>query len=277
MDTSGYVILPVESPPIPVDAAPAERRARPHEKLQITQSLDERQAKDGKLILEIKATARGLVPELDTILDVQPPGLRDREDRRPGPLGAPSSTPRARPTWSTRSGPGWSTSGALPSRTRPPKTFKFARAKADGAEMVYQRYVDADLAKVGPEVSLEARYGEPTYAWAWWLGGGLLLAALAVGALVALVRSRPRHVKAARFQLPEEITPFSVLGLLREIEHKNGLSAPEMQELCHLDPAARATLLRRPQRQRAGPQGDRRDLDRKVELRGRLPRSNSIR
>ena len=32
--------------------------------------------------------------------------------------------------------------------------------------MIYQRYVDADLAKVGPEVALEARYGEPTYAWA---------------------------------------------------------------------------------------------------------------
>ena len=65
MDTSGYVVLPVESPTIPVDATPAKGSVRPFEKLQITQTLDERQATDGKLILEIKAAARGLVPDLD--------------------------------------------------------------------------------------------------------------------------------------------------------------------------------------------------------------------
>jgi hypothetical protein len=97
--------------------------------------------------------------------------------------------------------------------------------------MTYQRYVDADLAKVGPVVSLESRYGEPTYAWAWRLGGGLLAAVLALGAFVALLRSRPKRVRAARFAMPEVVTPFSVLGLLREIEHKNGLSAPQKGEL----------------------------------------------
>ena len=71
MDTSGYVVLPVESPTIPVDAAPAKGAVRPFEKLQITQTLDERQAKDGKLILEVKATALGLVPDLDSIVDAR--------------------------------------------------------------------------------------------------------------------------------------------------------------------------------------------------------------
>ena len=31
--------------------------------------------------------------------------------------------------------------------------------------------------------------------------------------------------------MPEVVTPFSVLGLLREIEHQNGLSQPQKQEL----------------------------------------------
>ena len=31
--------------------------------------------------------------------------------------------------------------------------------------------------------------------------------------------------------MPELVTPFSVLGLLREIQHNNGLPAPQMQEL----------------------------------------------
>ena len=81
MDTSGYVVLPVESPAIPVDATPAKGAVRPFEKLQITQTLDERQAKDGKLILEVKATARGLVPDLDQILDVRAAGFEiDKTD-----------------------------------------------------------------------------------------------------------------------------------------------------------------------------------------------------
>jgi len=230
MDTSGYVILPVESPPVAVDASPGSGGVRPHEKLQITQSLDERQAKEGKLILEVKATARGLVPDLDAILDVKPPGFELEKTDDQG-LSVAKFDPDSEAnmidserTWLVHF-------RGAPIENEAPKTFKFARAKADGAEMVYQRFVDADLAKVGPEVSLEARYGQPTYAWAWWLGGSLVLAALAVGALIALYRSRPRRARAARFHLPEEITAFSVLGLLREIEHKNGLPAPQMQEL----------------------------------------------
>ena len=46
---------------------------------------------------------------------------------------------------------------AAADQPKPPATFRFASAKVDGAEMTYQRYVDADLAKVGPEVSLEER------------------------------------------------------------------------------------------------------------------------
>ena len=95
---------------------PAEASAR-IEKLQITQSLDERQAKDGKLILEVKATARGLVPDLETILDVA--GARASSSRRSTTRASRSrsSIPTARRTWSTRSAPGWSTSGR-PDRER---------------------------------------------------------------------------------------------------------------------------------------------------------------
>ena len=50
---------------------------------------------------------------------------------------------------------------AAADQPKPPATFRFASAKVDGAEMTYQRYVDADLAKVGPEVSLEERYEQP--------------------------------------------------------------------------------------------------------------------
>ena len=96
--------------------------------------------------------------------------------------------------------------------------------------MTYQRYVDADLAKVGPEVTLEERYEQPKYAWLWWVGGGLLgLAFLAIA--IGTLRSRPQKAVAQRYRMPELVTPFSVLGLLREIHQNNGLPAPQLQEL----------------------------------------------
>ena len=261
MDTSGYVILPVESPTIPIDAAPAKGEARPFEKLQVTQTLDERQAKDGKLILEVKATARGLVPELDSILDVQAPGfeidktddqgavglaVRPRQRGEPGRLGANLAGPF----------PG------APVETEDPKTFKFASAKVDGAEMIYQRYVDADLAKVGPEVALEARYGEPSHACAWWLGGGLLAARAGhrrgdrPGPLASQT-PEGREVRDAR-------GGHAVLGPrpAPRDRAKERVVRPAASGAEHVDPATRAALLRRLQRRRARPENDRRELDR---------------
>ncbi|QEH34587.1 hypothetical protein OJF2_31280 [Aquisphaera giovannonii] len=230
MDTSGYVILPVESPAIPVDAGGDGAGTRPHEKLAVTQILDERQAKDGTLILEVRATARGLVPDLDEIVDLKPEGFELEKVDDQG-LSVSKFDPDAEAnvidserTWLVHF-------RGAPVGDEPAKTFRFAAAREDGAEMIHQRYVDADLAKVGTEVVLEAKYGEPARAWLPWLVGGLTLGALAIGAIVALARSRPRHVAASRFRVPEEITPFSVLGLLREIEHGNGLPAPQLQEL----------------------------------------------
>jgi hypothetical protein len=230
MDTSGYVILPIESPPIAVDAKPASGSVRPAQKLQITQSLDERQAKDGKLILEVKATALGLVPDLDKILDVQAPGFEIEKIDDQG-VSVSKFDPDSEATLVDSERTWLVHFRGAPIENEAPKTFRFASAKGDGTQLVYQRYVDADLAKVGPEVTLEARYGQPTYAWAWWAGGALLLSVLALFALIALVRSRPRRVESARFLMPEVVTPFSVLGLLRSIEHQNGLPAPQMQEL----------------------------------------------
>ena len=52
-------------------------------------------------------------------------------------------------------------------------------------------------------------------------------------AWVIAARSRRPETTAgqSRFQMPEEITPFSVLGLLRNIEHNNGLQPAQRDEL----------------------------------------------
>ena len=229
MDTSGYVVLPVESPTIPVDASPAKGSVRPFEKLQLTQTLDERQAAQGKLIVEIKAAARGLVPDLDQLVTLDQPGFeREKIDDQGVSVTkfdqeSPATVIDSERTWLVTYHP-------APGQAKPPSLFRFASAKADDAEQIFQRYVDADLAKVGGEVALEERYEQARHVWLWWLGGGLLAVAFGVVA-IRVFRSGPKRATASRFQVPDVVTPFSVLGLLRDIQQNNGLPAAALQEL----------------------------------------------
>ncbi|HET6574065.1 MAG TPA: hypothetical protein VFG68_10715, partial [Fimbriiglobus sp.] len=74
LDTSGYAVLPVESPKLSINCKGGQE-ARPLEKLAVTQTLDERQANKGVLILEVKAVGVGLVPELKDLCDFAPAGF----------------------------------------------------------------------------------------------------------------------------------------------------------------------------------------------------------
>ena len=138
MDTSGYVVLPVESPTIPVDASPAKGSVRPFEKLQLTQTLDERQAAQGKLIVEIKAAARGLVPDLDQLVSLDQPGFeREKIDDQGVSVTkfnqeSPATVIDSERTWLV-------TYHAAPGQTKPPGLFRFASAKVDDAEQIFQR------------------------------------------------------------------------------------------------------------------------------------------
>ena len=172
LDTSGFVILPTESPVVPIDAGAKSPPARPFTKLQLTQILDERQSKDGKLILEVKGVALGLVPDFDEILDLKSPGFHvvKTEDQ-------PVSVSRFDPDSADNvivSERGWLvTLQADEGLPKIPDQFAFAKAKLDEVEMTYQRYADADLAAAQPVVSLEQRYGEPSRAWIIWARGAV--------------------------------------------------------------------------------------------------------
>lgn len=229
LDTSGYVILPIESPTIPIDAASESVPSRPYEQLKVTQTLDERQAKDGKLILEVKATARGLVPELDGILDVRSEGFHVVKSEDQGisierfDPDSPDNVVLSERTWLVT----LAADDGLPGR---PAVFHFASAKVDPDEMIHQRYVDADLALVGPTVDLEQRYGEPSRAWIGWTVGGVG-AALFLGLLARRLRPRRSSAVDERFRIPEPLTPFTLLALLRDVLQNAGLSETQRREL----------------------------------------------
>jgi hypothetical protein len=229
LDTSGYVILPVETPAIPVDASAERPETRPARKIQVTQILDERQADEGRLLLEVKATTLGLAPPLDEIVKLEPGEfVIDRIDdpgvsvSRFDPESAQNTIISER-LWTI----GLSAKPNLPER---PKTFRFASALADDTEMTYQRYVDADLAGATPVVSLEERYGTPRPVWPWIVGGAAAVLALVV-AIVKLRHRRTVTTESEQFAMPTDVTAFTVLGLLRSIERHNHLGESDRRDL----------------------------------------------
>jgi len=227
LDTSGYAVLPVESSALALDARTGA--ARPFERLSVTQTLDERQAKEKKLLLEVQAKARGLLPALGDLVDLASPGFRVTKVDDQGlsvmqfdPEGE-SSGILAERTWLV-------TLEAEPELRELPREFCFGKVATPG-ELHYQRFVDADLAAVEPVVSLEATYGEverPLWPWG-------LAALLAGGGFFAWRHLRGRTAArtgpTARFRVPEPATPFSVIGLLREIQGSGGLATDEKTEL----------------------------------------------
>jgi len=226
LDTSGYCVLPIESSELLIDARGERGAARPFERLALVQTLDERQAKSGKLVLEIKATAAGLVPTLDELVTLAPAGfdIASKEER---PVSVSKFDEDGRSVLSERL---WTvTFKGREGLARLPETFAFATPKVEVASSEHFRYVDADLASVGPTVALEYAYGEERARWPWWLGGAALVAAIAWLAR----RSRPATVEAstATRSIPEPLTPFSALGFLREVHDEGGLESARQREL----------------------------------------------
>ncbi len=214
LDTSGYVVLPVESARFPIDASAGA--ARPVEKLEVVQTLDERKAGEGKLALEVKATARGVVPALGDILEA---GFRDFEVAKTEDQGVSVARMDAEGdhvaaiserTWLLHL-------AARPGLREQPREFAFGGAKSEGAKMSYQRYVDADLVEVGRVVALGRGYGRARLSWVWWalLPAGVI--GLGAAGIYLRRRRAPPKAEGAAYRLPGDLTAFSVIGLLRRI------------------------------------------------------------
>jgi hypothetical protein len=227
LDTSGYAVLPVESSTLAIDASAPSGDVRPHERLALTQTLDERQAKDGKLLVEVKVTALGLVPEFDELLKFAPAGfsIASRDDQGVSVVKFDEEVDGivTERLWTL-------TLLAADDAKELPEQLAFPAPRGEVASNEHFRYVDADLASVGPVVELERRYGEPRRPWALWIAG--LAGAVGVAGFLALRgRRKPEELAQPRFRVPENATAFNVLGLLREIHANNGLAPQERSEL----------------------------------------------
>ncbi len=224
-DVTGYVVLPISSPVVPIDASQAGG-PRPFDNLQITQVVDERRSREGVLALEIKAQADGLVPSLETIMELAPADFQVDSTEDMGVsvarFGDDDETILTERLWNVNMSAREEGVGA--------STFRFAAPIDDSAKMIYQRYDDADLVAAQQEVNLLAKYeDDPGLPWL-----QILLGLVLVGAAIALIRwlGRTREVdNSDALQMPGDITPFTVIGLLRHVRSKGRLQGTQQDEL----------------------------------------------
>ena len=231
LDTSGFAVLPVGSAPIPVDARPAKPSGRSVSEVKLTQTLDERESKDGKLKLEINVGAHGLIPELEDLVDLEVGDdfeIVATEDQglSLAKLDAESeeNSVISERTWLLEM-------KAREGLAAAPTSFTFPKPIIELAENVYQRYDDADLAPAEATVSLVEQYdgGETPWLWIAVIVGAALL--FLIGAIIMWPKREKEAGPAGRYQLPEEVTPFAVITLLHRIREENNLKADTLSQL----------------------------------------------
>ncbi len=236
LDTSGYAVLPIESPAIRIAVNNVAGEERPVSDIKITQTLDERQAADGKLIVEIKATAKGLVPELEKLVDLKFDGFDVESIDDQGVLPSEFDANNKLTILSDRS---WSVQLTAASDKTIPKEFAFPSANRDVSELVFQRYKDADLVAVEQAVSLEANYAKTNLSW---LVLGIVAVPVGLGLLGLLVWkiSTPATIAEKQYSMPGELTPFTVIGLLKQIQHDqtNGNAKRSKRRIAELELAS---------------------------------------
>jgi hypothetical protein len=228
MDSAGYVILPIESPAIAIDASPEKPPARPYGKLSVVQTLDERQLDEGKLLLEVRASGIGMMPELDEFLDLKFRDLKVAriEDQTSSPTGFVDELDQIL----IQSDRSW----LIELQAQPGKSiseFQFCDAKDEDITIVRQQYLDSDLVAAEPVIRMSSQLEQFDWRKYSTFAGLAALGLLALTIVVTQWARRPRVAKIRPFEMPHEINPFTVLGLLERIDSQAKLKEADRSEL----------------------------------------------
>ncbi|MBX9583205.1 MAG: hypothetical protein K2X87_23105 [Gemmataceae bacterium] len=228
LDTSGFVVMPVETPAVPIDCKDPSGDSRPVDQLVVTQTLDERQADKGVLILEIKAIGQGLVPSLDELIDPKFDGFEVTKTEAPE-VGVKKFEEDADRNVIVSERGVTLTLTAKDGQTTLPTAFRFPDVKVPTKETVHQRYNDADLVTVGQDVSLERTYGTASKRGVYRLAAGAVVVLGLVGGLIYwLTRKAPTLGGPG---LPDDPDAFTAAAVLRDIRDRSELSAAQRAAL----------------------------------------------
>ena len=230
IDAKGPVVLPVASAVQLIDARPDTVPARPVSDLEVTQILDDRTLKEGKLTLEVKATGKGLVPNFNELFDFTPAGFKMDEIEDSGTaVQRLSSEGDALAAASERN---WQIKLSPEQSSGRNSLFRFPKPRIADLKVSYKRYQDADLVEVTPELALAGLPLRARQLWPWAL---LIVVVLFMSVLFTKqLRSKTAEAVAeVSYALPPNISPFTTLDLLRRIhaDPRLALSADQRAEL----------------------------------------------
>ena len=215
-DSLGPALLPVSTATQVIDARPEDAPTRPVDELSLTQTLDARStAEKQELTLEIHATAKGLTPALDKLVDLNIPGfeIAKNEDQGLSIARVESDAERVNAV-SERT---WLLSLKPKAAAGEPSTFKFPEPSALVTKSVFKQYDDADLKEVENEIAMAGIVLNPQPVWPW-ITGGVVIVALGLFGLRLAKRGHGETEAAPVYNVPEDCTPFAVIDLLQRID-----------------------------------------------------------
>jgi hypothetical protein len=218
VDQPGQVVLPVMSQVQPIDVSAAAGPARPCGALALSLTMDEREWKDGKIVVEIQANGQGIIPGLDEMFDCQRDGFDlETVDSNLSVTQFVSDgrqrLPHADRNWQLT----YTRKTDLQGEVKFP--FPYLKQGIQPATIEYKHYQDADLVAID---AARAAAGVKLVS----AGGGLrgkgLIAAAAALLLILLVwllrrgkTARPQAV--VELAVPADPTPFTTVSFLRRL------------------------------------------------------------
>lgn len=256
IDQTGPVILAVESNAPPIDAA-SEPPSRPLSGLEVEQVIDARDP-DGSVLVEITARGRGVVSDLDDILDGVEDAITGYRIAENGieahPLAMVDGSMDDEPVFNFRAGTeeekdfaGPDADGVQRQATERRWTIRYepevgAAASGDFVVPGLAAALDGDLTvRVFDDMDLVTVEGDrvPLHGgvrpWAW---GVIVGAAVAIGVALVLAMSRRRGADDAAADeldgiLPSRWSPFASVAALKRIDERYGagLTPARRQEL----------------------------------------------
>ena len=234
IDLSGPITIPAESAETGIKVATTSVPPRPARQIEVTETLDTRQLTiNGSITLEIKATATGLVPDLDQLLDIAPgksavaikhinphEGLQVTEFN----TWTDEVAPRSERMWTV------SLDGDAVRAADGPIEYRFPAPLVKDTAVTYQTYADMNLTTLpqpvvqvsGRELAPGETAGRPKdklYMWGAVGAGALVLALIALVAFARKGKGSAERLVRARdvFHMPREVDGFAVAALLRRL------------------------------------------------------------
>jgi thiol-disulfide isomerase/thioredoxin len=227
-DVSGQVVLPVRSQVQPLDAKEAEVAPRPCEDLALTFTMDEREWREGRVVIEVTSKGRGVIPSHLQMFDYAQPGFDVEVTDNGLSITEFVSDGKTRQAHSDRN---WQITYKRKKDVRGDAVLHFPALKPGikTAAVEYKHYQDADLVALDTK---QAAAGVPLKSRA---SSALRNAALALIVVVLgvaaylLRRAKGRQAQAAvaPFALPTPITPFSAVAFLRRVQREAGARLDE--------------------------------------------------